>query len=94
MKRLFISVLLLIGIGLTGCGKPYSYVSYEVVRRLDRLQPGDDVRVVPREGEAYKGVLVRVDGQRLTVSTTENRERTIPWDQVRVIERIVRAEVR
>ena len=94
MKRLFVSFLLVAGIALIGCGKPYTYDSYEVVRRLDRLQPGDDVRVVPLEGEAYKGVLVRVDGQRLTVSTTENRERTISWDQVRVIERIVRAEVR
>ncbi len=89
MKRL--ALLLLLATTLpTACGSPYSYVSYEVIRLQDRLQPGDDVRVVPREGDAYRGRLVRIEDGRLTISVSGSRERTIAWSEIRVVERIVR----
>ena len=93
MKRLVVMILLAATLP-AACGSPYSYVSYEVVRSQDRLAPGDDVRVVPREGEAYRGRLVSIESGLLTVSVSESRERTIAWQDIRVIERIQRVRGR
>ena len=79
---------------VSACGSPYTYRSYEVVRQVDRLQAGDDVRVVPVEGEPYQGRLVGIENGRVTVRLTGDRERSILWLEIRVIERMAEVRVR
>ena len=47
------------------------------------------MRVVPREGAPYQGRLVGIEDGRLTVLLSGDRERSIAWAEIRVIERIV-----
>jgi hypothetical protein len=91
MRGLILTLLFVCALA-AACGSPYTYRSYEVIRQADRLQAGDDVRVVPLEGESYQGRLVGIEEGRVTVLLAGDRERSILWPEIRIIERV--AEVR
>ena len=94
MIRWICIVLLALGTCMIGCSKSYIYTSYEVVRTPDRLKPGDEVQVVPNVGRIFRGKLVQVGNDRLTVATEMSGERTIAWEEIRVLERIRKTRAR
>lgn len=93
MKVLMILFVSLVPL-LAACGGPSTYTAYEVIRQADRLETGDDVRVVPMEGDAYRGQVVALEDGRLTVSLKGSQERTIAWSEIRVIERVRQVKAR
>lgn len=88
MIRWVCIVSLALGTCVIGCRGSYTYTSYEVIRTLDRLRPGDEVQIVPNAGRTIRGKLVQVGNDRLTVATEMSGERTIAWEEIRVLKRI------
>lgn len=89
MKRFILGVLLAVA-AVQACGGPYTYTAYEVIHQADLLHAGDNVRVVPLGGEPFQGQLVSVEDGQITVDTSGDRQRTIAWNDIRVIERVRR----
>ncbi len=94
MIRWICIVLLALGTCVIGCGGASTYTSYEVIRTSDRLNPGDEVQIVPNVGRIIRGKLVQVGKDRLTVATEVSGERTIAWEEIRVLERIQKTRAR
>ena len=78
---------------LWSCAKTYTYQSYEVVRSLDKVSPGEDVKLVKTDGELIQGTVVQVDGKVLTVATFDKGRKKIVWDEVKILERVKKAFV-
>ena len=94
MARWFPILVLILGTGWAGCGSPYTYWSYEVIHRANRLQPGDQVRVVPTNGAPFRGSLLSTTEQVAVVAMEGGGERTIAWTDIRVLERVVKTVAR
>mgnify|MGYP001310395532 CR=1 FL=1 len=88
MNRTLMIVLLLVAPSLWSCAKTYTYQSYEVVRRLDQVSPGEDIKLVRTDGELIQGTVVQVDGDVLTVATFDKGRKKIAWADVRILERV------
>ena len=94
MIRWILAALLTLGLCLSGCTKPYTYVYYEVIRGPEGLKVGDQVRIVSKGGEIISGALVRVEGDQVTVATEADEKHKISWENIRVLERVQKARVR
>ncbi len=94
MIRWVLIVGLAVAACATGCGSTSTYISYEVVRTPERLKPGDEVQVLPNNGETIRGKLVQVGDARLTIATELSGERTIAWEEIRVLERVQKIRAR
>ncbi len=93
MRRFAILMVLLVVPTLWSCTKTYTYQSYEVVRTFDDVNPGEDVKLVKRDGELIHGTVVQVDGEVLTVATFDKGRKRVAWGEVRVAERVRTAVV-
>lgn len=93
MNRKLILLLLLVLSTLSSCAKTYTYQSYEVVRNLDRVNPGEDIKLVQMDGELIRGTVVQVEGDILTVVTFDKGRKKVAWSDVLVLERVKEAVV-
>ena len=93
MNPRLILLLLLVVPMLWSCAKTYTYQSYEVVRNLDRVNPGEDVKLVQMDGELIHGTVVQVEGGILTVATFDKGRKKIAWSDVLLLERVKKAVV-
>ncbi len=78
---------------LASCSTPYTYMSYEVVRKLSELRQGDEIKVDLKSDETVRGTIVQIDEPNLTVATFDQGKRRIHWDEVHVLERVHRTRV-
>ena len=93
MSRKLILLLLLVVPMLWSCAKTYTYQSYEVVRNLDRVNPGEDIKLVQMGGELIHGTVVQVEGDVLTVATFDKGRKKIAWSDVLLLERVKKVVV-
>ena len=93
MNRKLILLLLLVVPTLWSCAKTYTYQSYEVVRNLDRVNPGEDIKLVQMDGELIRGTVVQVEGNILTVATFDKGRKKVAWSDVLLLERVKMAVV-
>ncbi|MEE2754586.1 MAG: hypothetical protein VX910_11435 [Candidatus Latescibacterota bacterium] len=93
MNRKLILLLLLVVPTLWSCAKTYTYQSYEVVRNLDRVNPGEDIKLVQMDGELIRGTVVHVEGNILTVATFDKGRKKVAWSDVLLLERVKMAVV-
>ena len=88
MIRWILVVFLTLGPCLAGCARHYTYLSYKVIRTSEELKVGDEIRIAPKTGGSIQGTLVRIEDSRLTVSAGSSGERTVAWEDIRVLERV------
>ena len=93
MNRKLLLVLLLAVPVLGSCSKTYTYQSYEVIRSFDEINPGEDIKLLRKDGELIQGTVVQVDGTVLTVATFDKGRKKVKWDEVKVLERVKKASV-
>ena len=79
---------------LCGCVTTHTYLSYEVVRELDRIKVGDEVRIVLKTGDTVQGTVLRVRASALMIASRERGERRVPWEDIQVAERVSKAKVK
>ena len=87
IRWIFIAFLML-GPCLAGCARHYTYLSYKVIRVPEELRVGDEIRIVPKAGDRIQGTLVRIEASRLTIAADGSEERTVAWEEIRVLERV------
>jgi len=93
MNRKLLLVLLLAVPVFGSCSKTYTYQSYEVIRSFDKINPGEDIKLLKKDGELIQGTVVQIDGTVLTVATFDKGRKKVKWDEVRVLERVKKAVV-
>ena len=92
MKRCLLIVL--ICVCSWGCERTYTYTYYEVVHRPDQLAVGDTIAIETKDGVSIRGTLVRVNEEELVLTTEGDERRRVPWNAVRVVQRIQRVNVK
>ena len=88
MIRWILVVFLTLGPCLVGCARHYTYLSYKVIRTSEELKVGDEILIVPKAGGRIQGTLVRIEDSRLIVAADGRGERTVTWEDIRVLERV------
>ena len=86
-------ILLLLAPLLASCSKTYTYQSYEVIRSFNAVNPGEDVKLLKKDGELIQGTVVQVEKNVLTVATFDRGRKKVTWEEVRVAERVRKAVV-
>lgn len=90
----WISILTVALVCLCGCVTTHTYLSYEIVRELDQVKVGDEVRVVLKTGDTVQGTVLRVRESALMIASREQGERSISWEDIQVAERVSKAKVK
>ncbi len=90
-KLLFLVLLALPVLG--ACAKTYTYQSYEVIRSFDQVNPGEDIKLLRKDGELIQGTVVQIDGGVLIVATFDKGRKKVKWEEVKVMERVKKAVV-
>ena len=93
MRRLSILCLLALAPMLASCAKTYTYQSYEVIRSFADVQPGEDLKLVRKDGELVQGTVVQVAGEVVTVATYDKGRKKVRWEDVKIVERVKKAVV-
>ena len=93
MPRHAILLLLLLIPLFPSCAKTYTYQSYEVIRSFADVQPGEDLKVVRKDGELVQGTVVQVVDGVVTVATYDKGRKKVRWEDVRLVERVKKAVV-
>ena len=89
MKCVVLSLFVLAA-SIAGCSRPYVYTSYEVVRVIGDLHPGDQIRVVAADGSETRGEIVGIDAPRVTLTTADGTRVSVNWEETRIVERVKR----
>lgn len=92
-RFLLVVCLAAVASGAWSCAKTYSYQSYEVIRAFDQVKPGEDIKVVLKDGELVQGTIVQVVGDVLTVATFDKGRKKVRWADVRVAETVKKTVV-
>lgn len=93
MHRFAILLFLMLIPLLPACAKTYTYQSYEVIRSFADVKPGEDLKLVKKDGELVQGTVVQVVDGVVTVATYDKGRKKVRWEDARIVERVKKAVV-